>query len=312
MKILITGGAGFIGSHLVDHWIMRSDVEEVVVIDALYTGGDYKNMPINNPKLKFYHNDLCDPYVHDIILEHLPEYVFNLAAESHVDRSIINGIPFGMSNVIGTMNLLEALKKNQKLKTFYQMSTDEVLGVRLEGQMLEGDPLTPRNPYSATKASQELICDSYRITHDFPIVILRASNQYGPRQLPEKLLPKLITNVLAGKKVPVYGKGDQIREWTYVKDTCRAIDVIVEKSNPGEIWHIGSNDERVNLDTVKEVITKLGKKPSKYIEYVPDRKAHDFRYSLNCDRLRATGWSPQYIFEEGITETIAYYKERVK
>jgi len=312
MKILITGGAGFIGSHLVDHWIIKPEVEEVVVIDALYIGGDYKNLPVNNPKLKFYQEDLCDPCVLDIIEEHLPEYIFNLCSETHVDRSIENGMPFGMSNVIGTMNLLEALKKNKNLKKFLQFSSDEVLGMRLEGQMYEGDPLTPRNPYSATKASQELICDAYRITHGFPIIISRCSNCYGPRQLPEKLLPKLITNVLAGNKVPVYGKGDQIREWTYVKDTCRAIDIIVEKSNSGEIWHIGSNDERVNIDVIKEVITKLGKKPSKCIEYVPDRKAHDFRYSLNCDRLRATGWSPQYTFEEGITETIAYYKGNLK
>ena len=187
-------------------------------------------------------------------------------------------------------------------------STDEVLGMRLEGQMLEGDPLTPRNPYAATKAAQELICDSYRITHKFPIIISRCSNCFGPRQFTEKLLPKLITNILAGNKVPVYGKGDQIREWTYVKDACLAVDFIMEQGSPGEIWHIASNDERVNIDVVKEVITKLGKRPEKFIEYVPDRKAHDFRYSLNCDRLRNAGWTPQYSFEEGIVATIDYFK----
>jgi len=310
-NILITGGAGFIGSHLVKHYLEKEEVDKVIVIDALYIGGSTDNLPIDNDKLELIVMDLNNEKLEEEIDKYEPKYVVHMAAHTHVDRSIENGIPFGRSNVMGTINLMESLKNKEYLEKILVFSTDETLGVRLEGEMYEDDKLTPRNVYSASKAGQEMMADGYRITHKTPCVISRCSNAYGPNQWPEKLLPVIINKVLKGEKIPVYGKGDQLREWTYVKDICRAVETILKKSEIGQIWHISSNEEKVNLDVIKYVVKKLGKDPNDFIEFVEDRKGHDFRYCLNCARLKEAGWKPEFDFEDGMKETIEWYVKKI-
>jgi dTDP-glucose 4,6-dehydratase len=321
-NILITGGAGFIGSHLVDHFLKDKEVSKIIVVDALLIGSRVENLKIafdeeesiyipHNKKIVFEYLDLSVSnemwYLEGVVKKYKPKYVFHLAAQTHVDRSIDSGVDFAGSNVLGTVNLLECLKGKSCIEKVLIFSTDEVLGMRETGQMFETDPITPRNIYSATKAAQEMLANAYRLTHGVPCLITRCSNAYGPRQWPEKFLPVIVKSVLNEKKIPVYGEGNQIREWTHVSDVCSAVGTVIKNASPGEIWHIGSNIEKTNIEVIGEVLKVLGKNPEMYIKHVEDRKGHDFRYSINCDRLRGNGWSEKVMFEDGIKNTVQWY-----
>jgi dTDP-glucose 4,6-dehydratase len=322
-NILITGGAGFIGSHLVDHFLKDDEIKNIVIVDSLLIGSNIHNIPVyfdekastyypTNGKIVFEYIDLSATndmwYLEkSVINKYRPRYIFHLAAQTHVDRSIESGVDFAQSNVLGTVNLLECLKEKSFIERVLIFSTDEVLGVRNEGQMYEGDPITPRNIYSATKASQEMIADGYRLTHGIPCVVSRCSNAYGPRQWPEKFLPTIIKGIINECKIPVYGSGNQVREWTYVEDVCLAVEKIIKNAAPGEVWHIGSNVEKTNLEIIEFVLSFFGRTADKYVKHVADRKGHDFRYSINCDRLRGVGWAPSTHFDVGMKSTISWY-----
>jgi len=310
-KIVVTGAAGFIGSHLAEHWLNKEHVEQVMGIDSLSIGSDLFNLPFDNSKFIFKHIDVNDDVLKVVLEQFEPDLILHLAANTHVDRSIQDARPFAFSNVQGTANLFECCKDLKNLKRFVTFGTDEVLGSKFSGESYENDVLSPRNPYAATKAAQELISQSYLITHGFPVIIIRCSNVFGPRQFSEKFLPTIIRSLILEEKIPLYGKGEQRREWTYVKEVCRALDIIVEKGTVGEIYHIGSGEERKNIDVVKMVLKVMNKDFDDCVEYVPDRLAHDFRYFLNTDKLQKLGWKYNGNMEEYFKETINWFIENL-
>lgn len=322
-NILVTGGAGFIGSNFINYILDKYNYK-IINIDLLTYAGNLNNLKKakNNINYTFYNKDICDRDILDNIFEeHAIDHVINFAAESHVDRSIENPEVFLTTNILGTQCLLESAKKYWKIKPnnkycreyfddvkFLQISTDEVYGaLDKEGMFVETMPLMPNSPYSASKASADLIVRAYAETYGMPINITRCSNNYGPYQFPEKLIPLMISNCLNGKNLPIYGDGMQIRDWLHVKDHCSAIDTVLHKGKLGEIYNIGGNNEKTNLEIVKLIIKTLNKSQSLII-YVKDRPGHDRRYAIDNTKITSQlGWKPLYTFDQGIKETVEWY-----
>lgn len=282
----------------------------IVNLDALTYAGNPESLRdvADNPNYTFVKGDICDPGAVAAVFSHHPiETVVHFAAESHVDRSIADGAAFVRTNVLGTFTLLDYALKHG-VRRFIHVSTDEVYGSTREGSFVETDNLNPSSPYSASKAGSDLLARSFFITHGLPVIVTRCTNNYGPYQFPEKLIPLFATNLLEGKKVPVYGTGRNVRDWLYVLDHCRAIDFILQYGEPGEVYNIGGGAEKTNLEITEKILELLGKDES-MIEYVPDRKGHDFRYSLDFGKLRALGWEPAYTFDDALAATIKWYAE---
>ncbi len=310
MTMLVTGGAGFIGSNFIRHMLTEHPDTRIVNLDALTYAGNLENLRdvAGNPNYTFVRGDICDPEtVAAVFRNHPIDTVVHFAAESHVDRSISDGAAFVRTNVLGTFTLLDCARKHG-VRRFIHISTDEVYGSTPSGSFRETDTLNPSSPYSSSKAASDLLARSFFITHGLPVIVTRCTNNYGPYQFPEKLIPFFTTNLLQGKKVPVYGTGRNVRDWLYVIDHCRAIDFILQHGEPGEIYNIGGGAERTNLEITREILELLGEDES-MIEYVPDRKGHDFRYSLDFGKLRKLGWKPAYRFDDALEATVKWYVE---
>lgn len=304
-KILVTGGAGFIGSEFVRQAVKNN--YRLIVVDKLTYSGDIARLKEIIKKIKFYKVDICDrPRLSLIFKKELPDTVIHFAAETHVDRSIQNAEPFIKTNVIGTQNLID-LARTFEIGKFIHISTDEIYGESRSGFFKESDPIKAKNPYSSTKAAGELLIRAAMHTYQFPAIVVRPANNYGPWQYPEKLIPVIILKASNDKKVPVYGKGAQIREWLHVSDCARGIHTIMRKGKIGETYNIGSYFEQPNLKTVKMILQHLGKTES-LIEFIKDRPGHDFRYSVDCTKLCQLGWRAQVDFSRGLKETIAWYQ----
>jgi dTDP-glucose 4,6-dehydratase len=307
MRFLVTGGFGFIGTNFIKKVINETDYE-IVNLDKVTYAANPQNLKDleGNKNYKFIKGDICDKQKVREAMKGA-EVVINFAAESHVDRSLQDFSPFIETNIKGTTVLLnEALNVNPKL--FLHISTDEVYGQIIEGAFTEKDLLQPRNPYSASKASAEMFVNAFKETYGLPTIITRSSNNYGPYQFPEKILPLFITNLLEGKKVPLYGEGLQMREWTHVEDNCAGILTVIEKGKIGEIYNISSGYEMKNIDFTKLLLKKMGFGEER-IQKVEDRKGHDFRYSIDSTKVKALGWKPRYDIDKGMDATIKWFKE---
>ena len=310
MKLLITGGAGFIGSNFIHYILGKYPDYHIVNLDKLTYCGNLDNLREveDNPNYKFVKGDICDKEkVAEIFEEEKPDFVINFAAETHVDRSILDPDAFVKTNVLGTHILLETAKKFG-IERFLHISTDETYGSIENGKFKEDDILMPNSPYSASKAGADLLARSYFKTFSLPIVITRSSNNYGPYEFPEKVIPLFISNILEGKKVPLYGTGKNIRDWIFVLDNCEGIDTVLHNGKIGEIYNIGGGNEKTNLELTKIILTELGKDESQ-IEYVEDRLGHDFRYALDIEKVKKIGWQPRHSFEEAMKKTIRWYLE---
>jgi dTDP-glucose 4,6-dehydratase len=310
MKILVTGGAGFIGSAFIRLLIAETG-HQVINLDKLTYAGNLENLVSvdGSDGYRFVHGDICDgPLADSILHAERPDAIVHFAAESHVDRSILSPEPVIQTNFRGTFTLLEAARKH-KLGRFVHVSTDEVYGsLAAPLEATEEFPLNPSSPYSASKAGSDLLARSYFTTYRLPVVITRASNNYGPYQFPEKLVPLMISNALEDTTLPVYGDGMQVRDWLYVDDHCRGILAVLGKGREGEIYNIGGNRSLPNLDVVRQLLSLTGK-PESLIQYVPDRPGHDRRYALSSEKLmRETGWRPVTDFETGLARTIEWYR----
>ena len=333
---LITGGAGFIGTNFIKMLSKKIPESKIIVIDLLTYAGNIENIKdlIDAKKIMFIQGDISDSQkIFDIFNQYSPDIVVNFAAESHVDRSILDSRRFIETNVLGTQTLLEAARRNWVLGNefknevmYLQVSTDEVYGSIEKGYFTEKNPLDPHSPYSASKASADLLVKSYFDTYGFPAVITRCSNNYGPYQFPEKLIPLIISNIISGKKLPVYGDGKNIRDWIHVSDHCNAIVEILKKSNSGETYNIGSNNEWSNIDLVRLLIKIVREKMEKnnsfqkyskippneitetLIEFVKDRPGHDKRYAIDSTKItNVIGWKPKIAFDRGVRDTVDWY-----
>ena len=313
MKIIVTGGAGFIGSNFVYYELDNYPEDEIICLDKLTYAGNLETLEIalKNPKFKFVKGDIADrKFVYDLFEKEKPDIIVNFAAESHVDRSIENPEIFLQTNVIGTSVLMDACRK-YGIKRYHQVSTDEVYGDlpldRPDLFFTETTPLHTSSPYSASKASADLLVQAYHRTYNLPTTISRCSNNYGPYHFPEKLIPLMIANALNNKKLPVYGKGENVRDWLYVEDHCSAIDLIIRKGKVGEVYNIGGHNEKTNLEVVKTIIKELGKSED-LIEFVTDRPGHDRRYAIDPTKIHnELGWLPATKFNDGIKKTINWY-----
>ena len=310
MKLLITGGAGFIGSCFVRHILNKYKDYQVINLDALTYAGNIENLDDvkNNSNYRFVHGNICDKaLVRELIYGEKVDAVINFAAESHVDRSITGPEIFIETNVKGTLNLLQAAKE-AKIQRFLQVSTDEVYGtLGKDGYFYETTPLAPNSPYSASKASADLLVRAYFETYKMPVLNTRCSNNYGPYQYPEKLIPFFISQLLKGEKVPVYGDGMNVRDWLYVYDHCSAIDTVLHKGKVGEVYNIGGHNEKTNLEITRIILDAMGKDENS-IKYVEDRLGHDKRYAIDNHKIQSElGWEPSLTFEEGIKLTIDWY-----
>jgi dTDP-glucose 4,6-dehydratase len=308
MKLLVTGGSGFIGCNFIRHMIARYPAYDIINLDKLTYAGNPDNLRDleKSPRYTFVKGDICDPAIVDQVMKNTDQVV-HFAAESHVDRSIADSSAFIRTNVLGTHTLLEGALRH-KIKKFVHISTDEVYGSIMKGSFVETDRLTPSSPYSSSKASSDLLALSYHITHGLPVTVTRCTNNFGPYQYPEKLIPLFVTNLLEGKKVPVYGTGTNVRDWIYVLDHCKAVDFVLHNGNPGEIYNIGGGAEKTNIEITDKIIELLGKDQSA-IEHVKDRLGHDLRYSLDCSKLKKMGWKPEYSFDEAMKNTVEWYVE---
>lgn len=313
MKILVTGGAGFIGSNFIFYMRRKHPDDTLVCLDKLTYAGNLETLAsvMDQPDFRFIRADIADrEAVYRIFEAETPDVVVNFAAESHVDRSIENPAVFLETNVMGTQVLLDACRK-YGIQRYHQVSTDEVYGDlpldRPDLFFTEQTPLHTSSPYSASKASADLLCNAYQRTYGLPITISRCSNNYGPYQFPEKLIPLMIANALADKPLPVYGEGLNVRDWLYVEDHCAAIDLILEKGKVGQVYNIGGHNEMKNIDIVKRILGLLGK-PESLITYVTDRKGHDMRYAIDPAYIhQKLGWLPETRFEDGIQKTVRWY-----
>ena len=304
MRILITGGAGFIGCNYVRHVLKVRPEDKITVLDKLTYAGRLENLDEVKNKITFVKGDICDKETVKMVLPGHDEVV-NFAAESHVDRSIASPEDFVKTDVLGVFTLLEEARRSD-VKRFVQISTDEVYGSIVSGSFSEKSILDPSSPYSASKAGGELLARSYVRTYGLNVVVTRSSNNYGPFQYPEKLIPVLIIKALRNEPLPIYGKGTNVRDWLHVDDNCRAIDLVLKKGKPGDIVNVGSRNEVPNIE-VANLILRYMKKPESLIKFVPDRPGHDFRYSLKWDNIRKMGWRPQIKFEDGLRSTVEWY-----
>lgn len=313
MKLLITGGAGFIGSNFIFHMMNKYPDYRIICMDNLTYAGNLSTLAsvMDKPNFRFVKADICDRGAVDRLFEEEhPDIVVNFAAESHVDRAIEDPSVFLQTNIVGTSVLMDACLKYGIVR-YHQVSTDEVYGdLPLEREDLffsEENPLHASNPYSVSKASADLLVLAYNRTYGLPVTISRSSNNYGPYQFPEKLIPLMIINILNDKKLPIYGTGENIRDWLYIKDHCSAIDLIIKKGNVGEIYNVGGHNERTNLEVVKEILKECGKSED-LITFVKDRPGHDRRYAINPEKIYyELGWVPRTNFEDGIKKTIKWY-----
>ncbi|NPU88331.1 MAG: dTDP-glucose 4,6-dehydratase [Fervidobacterium sp.] len=315
MTILVTGGAGFIGSNFIHYMLENHYDYKLVCIDKLTYAGNLRNLEkvLGKSNFRFVKGDICDrELVNKIFEEESPDVVINFAAESHVDRSIENPDVFLMTNVLGTQVLLDASRK-YGVKRFHQVSTDEVYGdlplERRDLKFTEESPLKPSSPYSASKTAADLLVLAYHRTYGLPVTISRCSNNYGPYQFPEKLISLMIINAFNNKPLPVYGDGKNVRDWIHVKDHCEALNIILQKGKEGEVYNIGGNNERENIEIVKMILKELGK-PEELIRFVKDRPGHDKRYAISTAKMeKEFGWHPKVDFEQGLRETINWYLE---
>lgn len=315
MKILVTGGAGFIGSNFVHHMVKQYPDDVILNLDLLTYAGNLENLREveDKPNYKFVRGDIADrDFIMELFDKERPDIVVNFAAESHVDRSITDPGVFVRTNVMGTQVLLDA-SKEYGVKRYHQVSTDEVYGdLPLDRPDLffhEDTPLHTSSPYSSSKASADLFVLAYYRTYGLPVTISRCSNNYGPYHFPEKLIPLIISRALADEKLPVYGKGENVRDWLHVSDHCEAIDLIIHKGKVGEVYNVGGHNEKTNLEVVKTILKALDK-PESLIEFVTDRPGHDLRYAIDPTKLETElGWKPKYTFETGIQQTIEWYLE---
>jgi dTDP-glucose 4,6-dehydratase len=309
MKVFLTGGAGFIGSNFVHHMLREHPDYDIVVLDKLTYAGNLKNLEsaFKNPRFKFIRQDICDPTVADA-MEGV-DAVVHMAAESHVDRSIENADDFVRTNVEGTWRMLDACRQ-AKVPRFLHVSTDEVYGsLGATGRFTEQTPISPNSPYSATKASSDLLALAYFHTHKFPALVTRCSNNYGPYQFPEKFIPLMIAQAGADQPLPVYGKGENVRDWIHVDDHCRALDVILHQGREGEVYNIGGNSEMRNIEVVRMILALLGK-PEGLIKFVTDRPGHDLRYAIDSTKMKQElGWEPRWKFSDGLASTVRWYRE---
>jgi len=307
MRLLITGGAGFIGSHFVRYTLENHPRDEIVVLDKLTYAGNIDNLKDEMKEIEFIKGDICQREDVEKGIRNC-DMAVNFAAETHVDRSIIEAGTFVLTDVYGTYVLLEASKK-EGVERFVQISTDEVYGSIERGSFKETDPLNPSNPYSASKAAADHLVLSYWHTHKAPVVITRSTNNFGPRQHPEKLIPTLVINALQDKPLPLYGSGKNVRDWIYVLDNCRAIDLVAREGHPGEIYNVAGGNEKQNLEIAQLVLQKLGR-PRNLIHFISDRPGHDRRYSLDTAKTRKDlGWAPQHDFLKSLEQTIEWYEE---
>lgn len=308
VRVLVTGGAGFIGSNFVRYAIGAHTDWQVTTLDKLTYAGRLENLQevMNHPRHTFVRGDVADaPVAAPLVSE--SDFVVHFAAETHVDRSIMNAGEFIRTDVYGTFVLLEAARLSTRLRRFIQISTDEVYGSVPEGASKETDELRPRNPYSASKAGADRLAYSYWATYDVPVVITRASNNYGPNQFPEKIIPLFITNAIDNIPVPLYGDGLNVRDWLHVMDHCCAVDLLIEKGTSGEVYNIGGGNEVRNIDLTGQILTLLDR-PASLIRPVPDRPGHDRRYCLDTTKLRSLGWRPRFDFGEGLRDTVGWYR----
>ncbi len=307
--ILVTGGAGFIGSNFIHYWLKKYPDCRIVNLDKLTYAGNLDNLRDieNDPRYEFIQGDICDREVVRKVFEGI-DGVVHLAAETHVDRSILDAGEFVKTDVLGSFVLFEACRETQ-VEFFIHVSTDEVYGSRAKGFFKEGDPLNPTSPYSASKAGGDRLAYAYTKTYGLPIIICRPSNNYGPYQYPEKFIPLFTTNAIEDRPLPLYGKGLNVRDWLFVEDNCRAIDILIERGRLGDVYNIGANDEVTNIQVAERILEILGK-PKDLIQYVPDRKGHDLRYALDCQKIHQIGWRPEKRFEDALEETVRWYEAR--
>lgn len=311
LRLLVTGGAGFIGSNFVRYILQEHPDWQVVNLDRLTYAGNLENLKDirNDSRYRFILGDIADREPIDKLFSQGFDVVVNFAAESHVDRSILDASPFMRTNVQGPQVLLEGARQH-RVKLFLQVSTDEVYGsLGAAGKFDEESPLHPSSPYSASKAAADLLCLAYQRTYGLPVIITRCSNNYGPYQFPEKLIPLTITNALEGKPIPVYGDGLNVRDWIHVEDHCCALDLVIQRGKQGEIYNIGADNERTNLEMVRRILD-IVQKPHSLITFVSDRPGHDRRYALDTTKVRRElGWEPRHSFEEALQRTVAWYIE---
>lgn len=315
MKIIVTGGAGFIGGNFVHYMLGKYNDYQIICLDALTYAGNMETIEpvMDNPHFTFIKGDIADrEFIYQLFEQEKPDIIVNFAAESHVDRSIENPGIFLQTNVVGTGVLLDACRKFG-IQRYHQVSTDEVYGDlpldRPDLFFTEETPIHASSPYSASKASSDLLVQAYHRTFGIPVTISRCSNNYGPYHFPEKLIPLMIANALADKELPVYGKGENVRDWLYVEDHCSAIDRIIHDGKVGEVYNVGGHNEKTNLEVVQVILKELGKSED-LIHYVTDRPGHDMRYAIDPSKIKAElGWEPTTCFDEGIKKTIKWYLE---
>jgi len=309
VKVLVTGGAGFIGSNFVRHVLAAHDDWQVTTLDKLTYAGRLENLVEvkDHPRHRFVKGDVADAAVAAPLVKDA-DVVVHFAAETHVDRSIHNAGEFITTDVYGTFVLLEAARENRKLRCFVQISTDEVYGSVPVGSSKETDELKPRNPYSASKAGADRLAYSYWATYQVPVIVTRASNNYGPNQFPEKIIPLFITNLIDDIPVPLYGDGQNERDWLHVDDHCRGVELLIDKGTPGEVYNIGGGNQVKNVDLTHQLLDLVGK-PKSLIKPVADRPGHDRRYSLDTAKLESLGWTPRERFQEGLAKTVNWYRE---
>lgn len=306
--LLITGGAGFIGSNFVHYLLKKYPQTKIINLDKLTYAGNLDNLKDveNDPRYEFIHGDIRDKEVVRGIFARV-QGVVHFAAETHVDRSILDAGEFVLTDVYGSFILFEALKSAPHIEFFLHISTDEVYGSRDEGFFKEDDALHPSSPYAASKAGADRLAYAYHVTYGLPILILRPSNNFGPYQYPEKFIPLFVTNALEDRPLPLYGKGTNVRDWLYVEDNCRAIDLLMRQGKAGEAYNIGAGNEVQNIHIAENICDLLGK-PRSLAKFVPDRLGHDRRYALDCAKIHALGWRPEKKFEEALATTVRWYQ----
>ena len=307
--VLVTGGAGFIGSNFVRYAIAAHPDWHVTTLDKLTYAGRLENLKEleGHPRHRFVRGDVADAAVAAPLVRQ-SEIVVHFAAETHVDRSIMDAGEFITTDVYGTFVLLQAARSAPRLRRFIQISTDEVYGSVPEGASRETDELRPRNPYAASKAGADRLAYSFWATHGVPVVITRSSNNYGPNQFPEKVIPLFITNAIDKIPVPLYGDGLNVRDWLHVTDHCRALDLLIERGQPGDVYNVGGGNEVRNVDLTHQILARLDQ-PASLIKPVPDRPGHDRRYALDTGKLRGLGWTPKVAFDDGLRETVDWYRQ---